>query len=267
MLLGKEVRMERIFNRNTRRTIIVPMDHGVTVGPIYGLVDFKGTVNRVADGGANAVLMHKGLPRCTHRGYGRDIGLILHLSASTRLSPFPNAKTLVASVEDAIRMGADAVSLHVNLGDETESRMLEDLGAITSEASYWGVPVLAMMYARGPKIQNEYDPEVVKHCARVGQELGADVIKVEEPGDIASFADVVAACCVPVVIAGGEKMENTEDILRMVHDSIQAGGAGLSVGRNVFQHKDPTMLCEALHGIVHEDWDVEQALEHLGASA
>ena len=92
MLLGKGVRMERIFDRNTGRTIIVPMDHGVTVGPIYGLVDFKGTVNKVADGGANAVLMHKGLPRCTHRGYGRDIGLILHLSASTCLSPHPKCQ-------------------------------------------------------------------------------------------------------------------------------------------------------------------------------
>jgi class I fructose-bisphosphate aldolase len=263
MLLGKGVRLERIFNRNTKRTIIVPMDHGVTVGPIYGLIDFKGTVNRVADGGANAVVMHKGLPRCTHRGYGRDIGLILHLSASTLLSPFPNAKTLVGDVEDALRLGADAVSIHVNLGDETEARMLEDLGRITSSAASWGVPVLAMMYGRGPKIDNQYDPGVVQHCARVGQELGADVIKVPYTGDIKSFSDVVDACCVPVVIAGGEKMESARDILQMAHDSIQAGGAGLSVGRNIFQHEDPTKLVQALHGIVHEDWDVEQAMELL----
>ncbi len=239
------------------------MDHGVTVGPIYGLVDFKGTVNKVADGGANAVLMHKGLPRCTHRGYGRDIGLILHLSASTCLSPTPNAKTLVATVEDALRLGADAVSLHVNLGDETESKMLEDLGKVSSEAASWGMPVLAMMYARGPKIKNEYDPEVVKHCARVGQELGADVIKVNYTGDIKSFASVVEACCVPVVIAGGQKMDNTRDIVQMVHDAIQAGGAGLSVGRNVFQHPNPKLLVQALNGVVHNDWDVEQAMELL----
>jgi len=261
MLLGKGVRLERIFDRNTGRTIIVPMDHGVTVGPIYGLVDFKGTVNKVADGGANAVLMHKGLPRCTHRGYGRDIGLIVHLSASTRLSPTPNAKRLVGTVEDAIRLGADAVSLHVNLGDGTEGRMLEDLGRVASSAASWGVPVLAMMYARGPKIENEYDPEIVRHCARVGQELGADVIKVNYTGDIKSFSDVVEACCVPVVIAGGEKLEDARDLVQMVHDSIQAGGAGLSVGRNVFQHADPTLLVKALNGVVHHDWDVEQAME------
>lgn len=263
MLLGKSVRLERIFNRNTQRTIIVPLDHGVTVGPIYGLVDFKGTVNRVADGGANAVLMHKGLPRCTHRGYGRDIGLIIHLSASTALSPFPNAKTLVGDVEDAIRLGADAVSLHVNLGDETEAKMLEDLGRIASSAASWGVPVLAMMYARGPKIENQYDPEIVCHCARVAQELGADVIKVNYTGSIESFSRVVDACCVPVVIAGGEVMESTRDVLKMAHDSIQAGGAGLSVGRNIFQHENPTLLVQALNGIVHEDWDVEQGMEHL----
>ncbi|MFW5733889.1 MAG: 2-amino-3,7-dideoxy-D-threo-hept-6-ulosonate synthase [Oceanidesulfovibrio sp.] len=261
MLLGKGVRQERIFNRNTGRTIIVPMDHGVSVGPIFGLVDFKGTVNKVADGGANAVLMHKGLPRCTHRGYGRDIGLIVHLSASTSISPFPNAKTLVGTVEDAIRLGADAVSLHVNLGDETEPKMLEDLGRVCSTAAGWGMPVLAMMYARGKNVENEYDPKVVCHCARVAVELGADIIKVVYTGDIESFHAVVESCCVPVVIAGGEKLESTRDLIQMVHDSIQAGGAGLSVGRNIFQHDNPTRLCQALNGVVHEDWDVEQAME------
>ncbi|THB69821.1 MAG: fructose-bisphosphate aldolase [Desulfovibrio sp.] len=261
MLLGKGVRLERIFNRNTGRTIIVPMDHGVTVGPIYGLVDFKGTVNRVADGGANAVLMHKGLPRCTHRGYGKDVGLIVHLSASTTLSPRPNYKRLVGSVEDAIRLGADAVSVHVNLGDDNEGQMLDDLGMIASSASSWGMPVLAMVYARGEKVKDEYDTEIVRHCARVGQELGADVIKVNYTGSIESFATVVEACCVPVVIAGGAKLDSTRDLIKMVHDSIQAGGAGLSIGRNVFQHATPDTLVEALHGVVHLDWDVDQAIE------
>ena len=95
MHLGKAIRMERIMNRKNGRTIIVPLDHGVTVGPIYGLVDLRETVDQVAEGGANAMLMHKGLPRCSHRAGGQDIGLIIHLSASTTLSPFPNAKSMV----------------------------------------------------------------------------------------------------------------------------------------------------------------------------
>ena len=263
MLLGKSVRLERIFNRNTGRTIIVPMDHGVTVGPIYGLVDLPGTVNKVAEGGANAVLMHKGLPRCTHRGYGKDVGLIVHLSASTSIATLPNAKSLVGTVEDALRLGADAVSVHVNLGDETERHMLEDLGKITSRAVEWGMPVLAMMYARGPKVKNEFDPEIVGHCARVGMELGADVVKVNYTGDMDSFAGVCEACCVPVVIAGGPKMDSDRALLEMVHDSVKAGGAGLSMGRNVFQHARPDLLVAALHGVVQSDWTVDQAMDVL----
>ncbi len=263
MHLGKAVRLERIFNRNTRRTIIVPLDHGVSVGPIFGVIDLRDTVNKVAEGGANAVLMHKGLPRRTHRGRGRDVGLIIHLSASTDLSPFPNAKTLVGKVEDALRIGADAVSVHVNLGDETERDMLSGLGQITTTADYWGMPVLAMVYARGPKVKNEFAPEVVKHCARLGEELGADVVKVPYTGDVESFRKVVEGCEIPVVIAGGPKMNNQRDIVEMAYGAVKAGGSGLSVGRNVFQAEDPSRLVRSLHGIVHEDWDVDKAMAEL----
>ncbi len=263
MLIGKAVRMERIFNRNNNRTIIVPMDHGVTVGPIEGLIDMRETINQVAEGGANAVLMHKGLVRCSHRGRGRDVGLIIHLSASTTISPFPNAKTLVGTVEDALKLGADAVSLHINLGDETERHMLEHFGAITSKATEWGVPVLAMVYARGPKVKNEYDATIVAHCARVGLELGADVVKVPYTGDVETFAQVCDACCIPVVIAGGPKLSDVRDLVTMAHDSVQAGGAGLSLGRNIFQYAQPARLVQALHGVVHLNWEVEQAMELL----
>ena len=263
MHLGKKVRMERFFNRNTGRSIIVPMDHGVTVGPIEGLNDMRTAVNHVAEGGADAVLMHKGLVRCSHRGNGRDVGLIVHISASTALSPYSNSKTLVGSVEDVIRLGADAVSVHVNLGDEDEKSMLADLGRIASSANEWGIPLLAMIYARGPKVANEYDPEVVAHCARVGVELGADIVKVPYTGDMDSFARVVEGCCVPVIIAGGQKMDSNQDLLQMVHDSLKAGGGGISLGRNVFQHEKPGLLMQALRGLVHENWTVPQALAKL----
>lgn len=263
MHIGKAIRLERIVNRNTGRTIIVPMDHGVTVGPIEGLVDMREAVGKVVDGGANAVIEHKGLVRCGHRAEGKDIGLIVHLSASTVLSPFPNAKALVASVEDAIRLGADAISIHCNLGDETEAAMLADFGEVSSQAANWGIPLLSMVYARGPKIADEYDPAIVAHCARVGTELGADIIKVNYTGDIDTFSKVCDACCVPVVIAGGPKLDSTESFLQMVHDSLNAGGAGLSVGRNVFQHDDPTRLVEALNMVVHGDESVAAALNHI----
>lgn len=264
MQLGKSIRLERIINRETKRCIIVPMDHGVTVGPIPGLVDARKAVAEVAEGGADAVLMHKGLIRCSHRKSGRDVGLIVHISGGTALSPTPNTKVLVASVQEAVRLGADGVSVHVNLGDEADGSMLADLGRIAREADDWGMPLLAMVYARGPHIKNPFDPDVIAHSARVATELGADIVKVPYCGDIGSFNHVVESCCIPVVIAGGEKMDSTREFLQVVHDSLKAGGAGLSVGRNVFQHPHPRMLMQALHGIVHGGKNVDEALAEMG---
>ena len=137
MYLGKQVRLERIINRETGRTIIVPMDHGVTIGAVDGLIDMRETVNDMAVGGADAVLMHKGLVRCSHRNAGKDVGLIVHLSASTMLSPQGNTKTLVGTVEEGIKHGADCVSVHVNLGDPNERLMLADLGRVAAACDDW----------------------------------------------------------------------------------------------------------------------------------
>lgn len=264
MYLGKQVRMERILNRTTGRTIIVPMDHGVTMGLVDGLIDMRETVNDMAKAGADAVLMHKGLVRCSHRSAGKDIGLIVHLSASTALSPNGNTKTLVGTVEEGLKHGADAVSVHINLGDVNERDMLRDMGRVAEACDNWHMPLLAMVYARGPQVKNSYDPAAIAHCARVGVELGADIVKVSYTGDIESFADVVGGCCVPVVIAGGERMDSNREILQMVSDSLKAGGAGISMGRNVFQHPRRVELVRALRAIVHENATVEQALEIVG---
>jgi predicted phospho-2-dehydro-3-deoxyheptonate aldolase len=262
-MIGKSIRLERIINRNSRRAVMVPMDHGITLGPISGLQDMKVTVNSVVEGGANAIILHKGIVGAGHRGYGEDVGLILHLSASTALSPDPNEKRLVSSVEEALVMGADAVSVHVNLGAEGEPRMLSDLGRVSKECARWGMPLLAMMYARGEKIRNPFAVENVKHAARVAAELGADVVKVVYTGSPESFAEVVDGCHVPVVIAGGEKVETEEELLEMVAGSLEAGGIGVSIGRNVFQHPDPAKMVRAISAITHENASVDDAMAVL----
>jgi class I fructose-bisphosphate aldolase len=262
-VVGKQIRLERIMNRDTGRTVIVPMDHGVTVGPIQGLIDMKTTVNAVATGGANAILIHKGLVGSGHRRRGKDVGLVIHLSGSTNLSPFPNAKTLVCTVEEALKLGADAVSIHVNVGNGTEREMLADLGMVAHSCREWGVPLLAMMYPRGEGIKDEYDVKVIKHVARLGAELGADLVKVSYTGSVESFREVVAGCPVPVVIAGGPKMNSDREILEMVQGSIEAGGAGVSIGRNVFQHRDPSRMVGAISLLVHENSTVAEALSFL----
>jgi class I fructose-bisphosphate aldolase len=264
-MIGKSIRLERIINRNSGRTVIVPMDHGVSAGPIDGLIDMRDAVSKVVKGGANAVLMHKGMPRCCHRGEGNDVGLIIHLSAGTSMSPDPNAKELVCTVEEGLKLGADAVSIHINLGAETDSYMLRQFGQVACKCDEWQMPLVAMMYTRGPKIKDEYDLNNVKHAARVAAELGADIVKVSYTGTIEGFKQVVEGCHIPVVIAGGPRIESDEEMLQMVHDALAAGAKGLSIGRNAFGHAKSTQMIQALCAMVHDNAAVEKAIEILNS--
>ncbi|SNR72541.1 2-amino-3,7-dideoxy-D-threo-hept-6-ulosonate synthase [Desulfurobacterium atlanticum] len=263
MKIGKAIRLERIIDRETGKTVIIPMDHGVSMGPIPGIINIRESIDRVANGGANAIIIHKGLVRHGHRKRGKDVGLIIHLSASTSLSPKPNSKVIVCSVEEAIKIGADGVSVHVNLGDMNEDKMLEDFGMVAESCLEWGMPLIAMMYARGEHIENPFDPDVVAHCARVAAELGADIVKVAYTGDTDSFRKVVEGCPIPVVIAGGPKMGSDLEILEMVEGAMKAGGAGVSIGRNAFQHESPERIVRAISMIVHEGKTAKEAAEIL----
>jgi len=258
--IGKRKRLNRIF-KNDGRTVIVPMDHGVTLGPVQGLVNMKETVEKLAKGDVDAIVVHKGIAKTVNTG---SIGLIVHLSASTRLGPDPNRKVKVCSVEEALRMGADAVSLHINVGAPSEHEMLVKLGNIADECDSLGVPLLAMMYPRGPSVSSEYDPEMVAFAARIGAELGADIVKTNYTGSVETFQRVVQGCPVPVIIAGGPKGKTERDVLEAVFGSIKAGGVGVSIGRNVFQHENPTAMTRALSAIVHRGTAVEEALKLLG---
>jgi fructose-bisphosphate aldolase/2-amino-3,7-dideoxy-D-threo-hept-6-ulosonate synthase len=261
MNLGKSIRIERIIDRKSQRTIIVPMDHGLTLGTIKGLENLTGVVDKVALGGANAVLMHSGMVMAGHRRHGKDIGLIIHLSGATNLAPDPDRKVLVCSVKRAVKMGADAVSIHINIGADEEPEMLKDARDVVEASREWGMPLIAMMYSRGKKIENENDPEVVNIAVRAGAELGADIVKTNYTGDIDSFKYIVKSVHIPVIIAGGPKMDTTRDLLSVVYDSVQAGGAGVAFGRNIFQSINPTELVKAIYKIIHEKYEVEEALK------
>ncbi|MDL2266963.1 2-amino-3,7-dideoxy-D-threo-hept-6-ulosonate synthase [Desulfovibrio sp. OttesenSCG-928-G15] len=263
MQLGKQIRLERFFNKRSGRAIIVPMDHGVTEGPLRGLGDVGATVGKVAQNGANAIVAHKGLALYCRQAEGDNISLIVHLSAGTSLSPCPTHKVLVTTVEEALRLGADGVSIHVNLGNDHDADMLRDFGRVAGQAQAWGLPLLAMVYARGSRVENEFDPKLVAHCARVGMELGADVVKVSYTGSVESFAQVTQNCDIPVLVAGGPKLDSDQAVLQTVYDSLQAGGKGISFGRNVFSHPAPDRLMRSLSGLVHEGWDVQKALDAM----
>lgn len=260
--IGKKRRLRRIF-RDDNRTVIVPMDHGVTVGPVRGLVDMQGIVDKLLQGGVDAVILNRGVAKNVDTG---NAGLIIHLSGITKHCPDPNNKVQICSVEDAVRLGADAVSVHVNVGAKQEDRMLATMGKVACECDDYGMPLLAMMYPRGPNIKNPHALDVVAHAARLGAELGADVIKTNYTGDAETFKEVISGCHVPVIIAGGPKVETVKEVLQMVHGSMKAGGAGLSIGRNVFQHENPTKMVMALSALVHRGASVGEALKILGDS-
>lgn len=260
--IGKTRRLGRIF-RQDERTVIIPMDHGVTLGPVTGLVDMQAIIDKLVEGGGDAVVIHKGIAAHVDT---RGVGLIIHASASTSLGPYPDWKVRVCSAEEALRLGADALSVHVNVGAQEESDMLIKLGAMADMCEAYCVPLLAMMYPRGPEIKDPHDPKMVAHVARLGAELGADVVKTNYTGSVESFREVTEGCPVPVIIAGGPKVETIREVLQMVYDSIEAGGRGVSIGRNVFQHENPTAMVKALVAIVHERASVDEAMKILGST-
>jgi DhnA family fructose-bisphosphate aldolase class Ia len=187
----------------------------------------------------------------------------MHASAGTKYAEDKNKKVLISGVETAIRLGADAISVHINVGGSAaEHDMLEALGEVADLCDQNGLPLLAMTYPRGKGVTGS--PAEVAHAARIGAELGADLVKCPYTGDISSMRLVTAACPVPVVIAGGPKCDTDVAVLQMVEDAMSAGCAGISLGRNIFQHRRPDLMTAALRAIIIDGATVREANEILG---
>ncbi|ELZ26005.1 2-amino-3,7-dideoxy-D-threo-hept-6-ulosonate synthase [Natrinema limicola] len=259
MTVGTDARLDRIGTDGSY--VIVPMDHGITIGAVQGLKDIESTIDGVTSGGADAVLTQKGIaPRVHDNKNGK--GYIVHLNGSTTIGPDENDKRMTGTVEEAVRVGADAVSFHINVGSDHEPDQLTQLSEVTEQAQRFGMPVLAMAYARGPGVDPE-DPEALGHAVRLAEELGADIVKTGYSGDADSFQHVVESTRLPVVIAGGSKGTDRETI-EMVRGVMDAGGAGVSMGRSIFQHEDPEAIARAVAGVVHDDLSTEDALAEAG---
>jgi fructose-bisphosphate aldolase/2-amino-3,7-dideoxy-D-threo-hept-6-ulosonate synthase len=241
--------------------LCIPMDHSLAVGPIPGLEDTEGTISQVARGGATAFLVQKGIIKSLSKPAG--IGMIIQLSASTTIGMSPNRKVLIASVHESVRLGVDAISIHVNIGGKEEPEMLQQLGMVSDECDAYSVPFVAMMYPRGENVKDPSDPEVVAHVARIGAEAGADIVKTVYTGSPETFREVVRKCPVPVVLAGGSKAETDEALLRVTQEVMKAGAIGVTYGRNVFQHRSPFLITKALKKIVIDKASVEEAMEVL----
>lgn len=259
MTVGRDARLARL--RTKDRYLVVPMDHGITLGAVRGLADVESTVAAVTRGGADAVLSQKGLAPRVHPNKN-GAGYVVHLNGSTAIGPDERDKRPTGTVEAAVRAGADAVSFHINVGSVHEPDQLSQLATVTDDAVRFGMPVLAMAYARGPDVASD-DPEALGHAVRLAEEVGADLVKTGYTGDSETFERVVEATRLPVLIAGGARSTDRET-LETVRGAIDAGAAGVSMGRSIFQHDDPKAMTQAVSRVVHDDLDVGSALDEAG---
>ncbi len=259
MVSGHQIRLNRILRKG--KMLCIPMDHGISNGPIEGLTNPADIIYKCEMHGLTSVIINKGilktLPKPT------KIGILVHFSSSTSLSLSPNRKMLTGTVKEAVRMGADGVSLHINIGGKEEPEMLEQLGMIANQCHEWDMPLLAMMYPRGENVKNPHDPEIVGHVARIGAECGADIVKTLYTGDIDSFIKIVKSTPVPIVIAGGPKSKTDLDILQMTEDAMTAGAKGVTYGRNIFAHSKPEKMVQALASIIFKNESAKEAMKKI----
>jgi 2-amino-4,5-dihydroxy-6-oxo-7-(phosphonooxy)heptanoate synthase len=265
---ARQVRLRRLDRHGDQRLLVVPLDHSVTDGPIVAGGRLNHLVGQLAGGGVDAVVLHKGSLRHLDPRWFASVSLVVHLSASTAHAPDPDAKYLVASVEEALRLGADAVSVHVNLGSREERQQIADLGSVADACDRWNLPLLAMMYPRGPKITDPAAPELVAHAATLAADLGADIVKTLYVGSVSEMAEITRSCPVPIIVAGGPR-RGTAALLSYVDDALSGGTAGVAMGRNIFQAADPGAMAERISQRIHGGAaaDLVRTFEPLTAAA
>lgn len=263
-MLGKEIRLSKIINPADRRTCVIPMDHAVTQGGILGLSNAASSIERIGVEKPDAFILHKGAFSQLEGKFGllSRGNFILHLSASTELNSRPVHKCLVSSVEQAVCFGAVGVSMHVNLGNSYEAEMLADLGKTAEQCYRWGMPLLAMMYVRNDVDENKTDAEQIAHAARAAQELGADIVKISCPEKIEELSRIIESVQIPVVISGGEKMDESS-FLTYVDAALHAGASGVSAGRNIFQSRHPEKQAAWVSDLVHKRKTLSEILKNI----
>jgi len=240
------------------------MDHGLIDGPIPGIESPIRAINQVIEGGIDAILTTPGIIG----RFGQQLAAVPYIlridGGQSTYNRGKGANTLISSVREAIRLGADAVAINGFIGANAEKEQTALFRKVALECSIWGVPLLAeMIPLQGEQIKNPFDYRPVATAARIGGELGADIIKTHYTGSKPSFKKVVDSSLVPVVIAGGPKIASVRDLLEMVEACIEAGGAGVAFGRNIWQHSNPKSMVRAIASIVHGGKSAGQAESEL----
>lgn len=252
---GMENRLSRIINPTTKKTVMLAVDHGYFLGPTRCLEDPAATIKPLAPL-ADALMVTRGVLR-TSVDAGEQVPIVLRVSGGTSVVGTTLANEgITTSFEDAVKLNVSAVALSIFVGTEYEHQTLLSLSNLVDEGEACGIPVLAVT-AVGKELEKR-DSRYLALCCRIAAELGAHFVKTYYCED---FERVTESCPVPVVIAGGPKLETEMDALKMAHDAIARGAAGVDMGRNIWQSDHPIPMLKAIREVVHASASPEEAHE------
>ncbi len=224
--VGKQIRLSQMFNPESHNAIVVAMDHAAVLGPIPGIIDPKKTVELLAKGKPDVFFMPNGVVKMVYPSFiNNKVPFMLSIDTCVEMGPEPDYFMLSDTVMHAVQLGASGVCMHVLVGAEKTSEMLKGLAKVAEDCDNLGMPLMAIMYPSG--FDNDNDVKHVKWAARIGAELGADIVKSHYTGSVESFAEVTAACPVPVMLSGGPISTDPREFLQVLKDVIDAGGHGV----------------------------------------
>ena len=256
MFESKEDKLKKILKKDGH-TLLIAFDHAVEHGPVVyeGInLDPRRVVNIAIKGGADGIIVHAGTARYIKPVAG-DFPIIIKLTGRTNLSPKETeVQQLITTVEEAKNLGATAVAVTLYVGADRESEMLSLISKIKLDCLRLGMPLLGFSYPRSKKQKTKYDPDAIRYAARVGAEIGFDIVKTYYPGNREDWKKVIKDTnFAPVVAAGGPALSDAEDVVRVVQDVIDAGGAGVAMGRNIWTRDDETavQLVRQIRQIIH----------------
>jgi class I fructose-bisphosphate aldolase len=268
MGVGKQIRLHRLIEPETHTSVICALDHGMT-SPTFlsGLFDMQLRAREAIEGGANVLMLSRGIAAQVVDELHPETSFALMLSASAAGRPAGPVIAPIGSVEEALSLGADAVVVYVALAGDDEDSMIRYASEVGEACARLGMPFIAEAeypnaYGRLDQMETDLGPEYLLRNARLCVELGADIVKVNWSGDQASFADIVRACGVPVVVAGGAVVTD-EELLSRIEAAARAGAVGCSVGGNIFQHPSPRGITQAICRVMRGRWTAQDALREL----
>lgn len=257
---GMRNRLSQLIQRDGR-ALFLPIDHGYFQGPTHKLEKPGQTIAPLLPY-ADAIMLTRGILRsCVDPANTKPI--ILRVSGGTSVvGEDLSHEGITTSVREAIRLNASAVSVSIFVGSRYEHETLMNLARLVDECEDYGIPVMAVT-AVGRELEKR-EARYLALCCRIAAELGARVVKTYYCKD--GFEKVVEGCPVPVVIAGGPKVDSEREVFEFVYDGIQKGAIGVNLGRNIWQHDHPVAMIKALRAIIHENANPREAQEVFESS-